>query len=338
VRPRHLLLFFVVSALSGSAYVVIKLAVTDLSPAVVACARATLGATILLPLAGARGALSGLSLRKRQLIVLGFLEFAAPFLLLSAGSQWIASSLAGILMAAGPLFMALFALRLDASERVSTARMVGLIIGMTGVICLLGVTVAGRALELAGAGIVVLASCSFALGALYFKRHFDEVPPLGAMAGAMTFGALLLVPPAALALPAHLPTGSTIAAVGVLGIVHAALNYVLFFALVQLVGAGRASVTSYLSPAIAVLLGLAVLGEPADGGLVAGLLLIIAGSWLATGGKLPPGPFVAARVPAPGRHPDAAPPAPPGVQQRRLSSPLGPPPTVTSAGQPHRLA
>jgi len=285
-------LFCAVSALSGSAYLVIKLAVSDLPPEVVACARAALGASVLWPLAYRRGALGGLASRRRQLAILGCLEFAAPFLLLSVGTQWIASSLAGVLMAAGPLFVALFAIRFDISEQVTRTQLLGLLVGLLGVVCLLGITFNGRAIEIAGAAIVIGASCSFALGALYLKRHFVGASALGVVAGAMTCGCAVLALPAALALPDHWPSGPTVLAVGVLGIVHAALNYVLFFALVQRTGAGRASVTSYVAPAVAVLLGTLILNEPAGTGLIAGSVLIVVGSWLSTGGALP------ARAPA----------------------------------------
>ncbi len=282
-------LFCAVSMLSGSAYLLIKLAVDDLAPEVVAFARAALGAAVLWPLAYRWGALATLSSRKRQLAVLGCLEFALPFLLLGVGSQWIASSLAGVLMAAGPLFVALFALRLDASEHVSRGELLGLLVGLLGVVCLLGIAFSGRAIEIAGAGLVIAASCSFALGALYMRRQFAGTSALGVVAGAMTGGCVVLALPAALALPHEWPSGSTVLEVGVLGIVHAALNYVLFFILVQRAGARRASVTSYVAPAVAVLLGVLVLHEPAGAGVVAGSALIVLGSWLSTGGALPAG-------------------------------------------------
>lgn len=298
-------LFFFVSVLSGSVYLVIAVAVEGLPPTVVAFVRAGLGASLLMPLAAARGALAPLRDRGRSVLLLGTLEFAAPFVLVSAGAQWIASSLAGILMAAGPLLVVGLAVRFGVVERVTRTQLVGLLIGMSGVIALLGLSVDGRPTELLGAGLVLLASSSFAAGALVLRRDFADVSALGAVAGAMTAGALMLALPALAALPAidHAPPTSTVLALVTLGVVHAAINYTLFFALVGRLGAARASVTSYVAPAIAVLLGVFFRGEAAGPGLVAGLLLVLLGSWLSTGGRMPPGLVHARRTSRSAEHP-----------------------------------
>ncbi len=295
---RAALLFLAVSALSGSAYVVMKIAVEALPSIVVAEGRVIVGAAVLLPLALRRGALRGLRGRLRPLAVLACLEFAGPFVLVTLGADHIPSSLTGVLMAAGPIFVAVLAWRFEPSERVTGWRLAGLAIGMAGVLSLLGLEVSGQPAALLGALLVLTGSFSFAGGALYLKRHFADDSPLGVVGACLGISALVLLVPAVAAAPETRPSLAGAAAVLALGLVYAAGNYFLFFALVQAVGAGRAAVTSYVAPAVAVVLGVMLLDEPAGGGLVAGLLLVVAGSWMATGGGLPPGAAaVAARVP-----------------------------------------
>lgn len=194
-------------------------------------------------------------------MILGLLEFVVPFTLLSFASRWIPSSLSGVLMATGPLFAVAAALRVDPSEHLSRTRAAGLLMGMTGVLCLLGVEVTGSPEALSGAGFALLASCSFAFGAVHFHVRLSGVAPLGAVGAALVAGALLLLAPAAVALPHHLFHVRVVVALLVLGVARTALNYVLFFRLVGAIGAARASVTSYLSPAVAVILGVVFLHE-----------------------------------------------------------------------------
>ncbi len=279
---RALLIFAVVSVLSGGAFLLIKLAVTDLGPVVVAACRTALGAAVLLPIAHRRGALAGLRGRGRALLALGALEFAVPFVLVAAGEVRIASSLAGVLMAAGPLLIALLALRVDPSERIDRRTFAGLVVGLAGVVCLLGLEVGGSAREVAGGLLVLAGSLSFSAGALLIRRAFGDDPALGVAAAGLGVGAVLLLVPAVLTLPAAAPSGGAVAAVLALGLVQTSATYGLFFLLVQELGAGRATLTTYVAPAIAVALGVALNGEPLTATLVLGLALVLTGSRLAS--------------------------------------------------------
>jgi drug/metabolite transporter (DMT)-like permease len=102
--------------------------------------------------------------------------------------------------------------------------------------------------------------------------------------------ASLALAPAALLNPPHAtPPGEALAAIAVLGLLCTAAAFVLFGTLIAEVGPGRATVITYVAPVVAVALGVTVLGERPGVGAVAGLLLILAGSWLSTDGRLPPG-------------------------------------------------
>ncbi len=282
--------FAAVSTLWGIPYLFIKVAVDDgVPPAFLAWARVVLGGAVLLGLAWRVGALGALRGRWRWLAVFAFFEIAVPFPLIAAGEQHVSSSLAAILIAAAPLFVVLLALRFDASERAGGSRLAGLFIGLTGVVALVGVDVAGRADELLGAAAILLAALGYAAGPMVLKRHLADLDPRASMGAALALAALLLTPAVAIDPPAAVPSASAIVALLVLGLLCTAAAFVFYGALVAEVGPGRALVITYVSPVVAVALGMAILGERPGAGAVAGLLLILAGSWLSTDGRLPPG-------------------------------------------------
>jgi drug/metabolite transporter (DMT)-like permease len=283
------LLFTAMSVIWGIPYLFIKIAVQELDPTVVVFARVGIAALVLVPVAASRGALR--PLRERWLVVAGlaFVQIIGPFLLISFGEQHIASSLTSLLIAADPLLVVLFALRLDASERVNGLRLVGLLIGMGGVVTLLGLDVGGDQQRLLGAIFVLLAAAAYALAALLIKRPaIAALPRLGVVAVECVTATIVVLPLAMTRLPGKLPDPGVIASLVVLGLVCTALAYLLFYALVAEVGAGRATVITYVNPAVAVLLGITLLAEPLNAAIIAGFLLIIVGSWLSTGGALPP--------------------------------------------------
>ncbi|HVL94560.1 MAG TPA: DMT family transporter [Solirubrobacteraceae bacterium] len=291
MTPRAWLLLGICSALWGLPYLLIKVLVEDGVPAgVITFGRCAIGAAVLLPIAWRAGALAPLRGRWRAIAVLALLDMAAPFLMITVGERHIPSSLAGILVASVPLLVALLALRWDAEERVDRSRLVGLLIGMAGVALLLGVEVSGDVAALAGAGLVLAASATYAGATLYLKRALGGLPALGIVTLTLTAATLMLAPLALLqagGVPAaRLDWLSSLAALGVL---CSALAYLAFYALVALVGPGRASLNTYLSPAIAAAAGAVFLGESLGAGAVAGLLLILAGAYLSSGGR-PPAP------------------------------------------------
>jgi drug/metabolite transporter (DMT)-like permease len=282
--------FAAVSILWGIPYLFIKIAVDDdVAPVFLAWVRVVLGAGVLMALAWRLGLLSSLRGRWRWLIVFGVVEISIPFPLIAAGEQHVASSLAAIIIAAAPLFVALLALRFDHSERATGSRLAGMVIGLLGVVALVGIDVAGRSDELLGALAILAAALCYAIGPMVLKRHFPDLDPRASMGAALVVAALVLTPAVLLDPPAEVPPAEAIIALGVLGIFCTAAAFAIYASLVSEVGAGRALVITYVAPVVAVTLGVAVLGERPGPGAVAGLLLILAGSWLATGGRLPPG-------------------------------------------------
>jgi drug/metabolite transporter (DMT)-like permease len=283
------LLFIAMSVFWGIPYFFIKIAVSELDPAVVVFARVGIATIALLPVAIQSGVLR--QFRKKWLIIAGFafVQIIAPFLLISYGEKHIASSLTSLLIATDPLLVALFALRFDSSERVGGLRLVGLFIGMVGVIVLLGLDVGGDGQRLLGAAFVLLAATCYAISALLLKRPIiATLPRIGVVTIACATATIVLLPLAVTRLPARLPSLSVIASLIVLGLICTALAYLAFLALISEVGASRGTVITYVNPVVSVFLGVLVLGEPLNAAIIIGFLLIIAGSWLSTGGTLPP--------------------------------------------------
>jgi drug/metabolite transporter (DMT)-like permease len=282
-------LFAAVSVLWGIPYLFIKLAVEDISPLWVAFARLVVAFAVLLPYALHKGALRGLGRHWKPLLVYSVVEICLPWPLIGFGEQRISSGLAAILIAAVPLIVALIALRIDHEERAEGSRLVGLVVGFTGVVVLLGLDVAGRPGELLGGFAVLLAAVGYAIGPMMIKHRFRAIDPVGPVTASMGISALVLLPVAALSVPDSVPSGQTVMSVIVLGLACSAAGFLLFFALIHEVGPGRATVITFVNPVVAVALGIALLDEGLGPSAIAGLLLILAGSWLSTGGRLPPG-------------------------------------------------
>jgi len=297
VSARAWAAFGAVSTLWGIPYLFIKVAVDDgVPPLFLAWVRVTLGAAVLLLVAWRAGVLGTLRGRWRWVAIYAVIEVCIPFPLIAAGEQHVASSLAAILIASVPLIIALLALRFDHSERVGGRRLVGLFIGLGGVVALVGIDVGGQVDELLGAGAILLAAVGYAIGPMMLKRKMADLDPRAMMAGALLAASVVLLPFGLASVPAATPSGEAIASLAVLGVFCTAAAFVFFGMLIVDAGPSRASVITYVAPVVAVALGVTVLGERPGVGAVAGLLLILAGSWLSTDGRIPPGLAAAAAI------------------------------------------
>ena len=300
MSPRAWIAFAAVSTLWGIPYLFIKVAVDDgVPPAFLAWVRVVLGGAVLLGLAwSAGGLLAPLRGRWRWLAVFAVIEIVIPFPLIAAGEQHVDSSLAAIIVAAAPLFVALLAVvGFDDTERVSGSRLGGLLLGLVGVVALVGIDATGSGEELLGAAAILLSAFCYAVGPMILKRKLADLDPRASMGAALAIAALVLTPAAAVAPPAATPSAEALVSLVVLGIFCTAAAFAFYGALVAEAGAGRALVITYIAPVVAVALGVVVLGERPGAGAAAGLLLILAGSWLATGGRMPPG--IGRRAPTP---------------------------------------
>jgi drug/metabolite transporter (DMT)-like permease len=164
-----------------------------------------------------------------------------------------------------------------------------MLIGLGGVAALVGIDVGGHTDELLGSFAVLVAAFCYAVGPMIVKRRFSDLDPLGPVAASLAIATLLVMPFALADLPDSTPSADALASIVVLGLVCSALAFLLFFRLIAEVGPGRATIITYVNPVVALALGVAILDESITAGVVVGLLLILAGSWLSTDGRLPPG-------------------------------------------------
>jgi drug/metabolite transporter (DMT)-like permease len=275
-------LFAGVSLVWGLPYLFIKLVGEELSPGFQAFARLALAALVLVPIAWRFGLLAELRGRGRHVMGVGAATLAIPFLLVALGEEWISSSLAGVLIAAQPMFMVALAPKLDPAERGTPVQIAGMIVALAGVIWLLGLDAGTTPREVAGTLAVLVASCSYAVGMFLIKRWFADVDPLASVTGATIAGALLLLPLGAAGAPHETPTTNVVVYMLVLGVVCTSMSVLGLFALVAEVGPTRAAIASLVAPLVAVVLGVAILGEPLGIGLLLAAPLILGGSWLAS--------------------------------------------------------
>jgi drug/metabolite transporter (DMT)-like permease len=287
---RAWLAFAAASLIWGVPYLFIEIAVRHgVTPPALAWGRVTLGAFVLLLLAWRAGTLPSLRGRWRWLLAYAVAEIAIPFPMLAVGEQRVPSSLAAIMVASVPLIGALLATRFDHSERPTPVRAFGLLLGFAGVIALVGLDVAGHRGELLGIGAIMLTATGYAIGPMVLKHRLAGLDPRATMGASLAMASLLIAPVAALDPPHRVPGTGAIGAVVVLGLLCTALGFVVFAILIGEAGTSRATVITYVNPVVAVTLGVALLGERPGAGAVAGLLLILAGGWLSTDGRLPPG-------------------------------------------------
>jgi drug/metabolite transporter (DMT)-like permease len=290
LNAREWTLFGIVSLLWGIPYLFISIAVDDgIPPAFLAWFRVLLGALILLPVAWHAGLLGTLRGNWGWIVAYAVIEVVIPFPMIAVGEQHVDSSVAAILIAAVPLIVSVLAIRFDPEERARGMRLVGLFVGLAGVVFLVGVDIAGSGDELLGAGAILIAAVGYAIGPMLLKRKLSALDSRATMLGALVVAAAFLTPFAAIDLPASdALTTEAVSSLIILGAVCTAAAFVFFGMLIGAVGPGRALVITYVNPLVAVVAGVIVLGEEPGPGSVVGLLLILAGSYLATGGSPTP--------------------------------------------------
>jgi len=268
----------------GIPYLLIKVAVKQVDPVVLVFVRTAAGALLLAPFVLARRELAPLVPRWRALLAYTVVEIGVPWFLLSDAETRLSSSLSGLLVAAVPLIGAMLAW-LVGHERLDRRRLLGLLVGLAGVASLLGFDAGGG--DLGAVLEIALVTLGYATGPLLIARQLAGLPALGVVAASLGVTAVAYLPLALTHLPSHAPDASALASLAVLGVFCTAVGFVVFFALIAEVGVGRAMVFIYVNPAVAVALGVILLGEPFTAATGVGFVLILAGCMLATRRMLP---------------------------------------------------
>jgi drug/metabolite transporter (DMT)-like permease len=279
MSTRAWLLFAAMGIIWGIPYLLIKVAVAEIEPATLVLGRTAIGTALLLPIALVRSDLRALRPHWRLIAIYTFVEVIAPWFLLSHAELRLSSSLSGMLIAGVPMVGALIAFLTSHDDRPDASRWIGLAIGFLGVALVVGFNVAASDLLAVGeVGLVVL---GYAIGSMLIARLRD-VPTMAVVAASLALAALVYLPLGIAQLPKTLPSTQALASVAVLGVVCTALAFLVFFALIREVGASRATVITYVNPAVAVALGVWLLGEPFTPSIAVGFVLIALGSFLGT--------------------------------------------------------
>src|SRR5487761_350305 len=245
---RGWLLFAAMCVIWGVPYLLIKIAVRSLAPADLVFARTAIGTLVLLPIALGRNEVRPLVAYWRPLLLYSLVEIAIAWFLLSDAETRISSSLSGLLVAAVP-FVGVFIVRTSGvRERLTSVRLLGLLMGVAGVAAVLGFDLGHiNVLAIREMAVVI---CCYAIGPQILARRLGELPSLGVVSCSLAICVVLYAPAAILQRPASLPPLSVIAAVVTLGVICTALAFVLFFDLITEVGAVRATVITYVNPAV----------------------------------------------------------------------------------------
>jgi drug/metabolite transporter (DMT)-like permease len=277
---RNALMLTALALIWGASFMFIKIADRQLAPATLILGRIGLAA-LTLALTAPRGTISALRDNARWLVVVGLVNTAIPFWLLSWGETRIQSGLASIIQAAVPIFNAALAFAFFRELRVTGIRLVGVAVGFVGVALLVGAQPEGKVL---GAVAVVGMALCYGAGGLLASRHLREVPAHVVALGTTVVAATVAAPAGIVQAPHDVPSWKTFASIAVLGIVGTALAYLLFFALIASAGSGYASLVTYLVPPIALGYGAVFLGERFGATAFAALAIVLAGVALGTGG------------------------------------------------------
>jgi drug/metabolite transporter (DMT)-like permease len=288
MNRRAWLLMALLAGLWGASYLFIKVALEDdVPPIFLVFARLALGALVLVPLAWKAGIVRGIGRWRGPIVFMALIQVVVPFLLITYGERHIASSLTGILVSAAPIFTALIAVRYDDDERPHGIAIAGVAMGILGVVLLFGVDLSGDSTAVVGGLLVLLASVGYAIGSLYLKHRLQEVPAIGIAAMTMLVGTVVLLVPALLQVPPHMPEAKTVGSLVLLGAGGTGIAFWIYYTLIAEIGPGRASLVAYIAPGFAVVYGVTLLGESITLGSILGLVLILIGSWIAAEGRLP---------------------------------------------------
>ena len=277
---RGWLLFAAMGVIWGIPYLLIKVAVGGVSVPVLVCTRVALGSLLLLPAAVRGGHLGALKGHVRWLAAFTAFEIVGPFALLSNAEKRLPSSTSGLLVAAVPIFSALLAWLFRSGDRLTLIRWMGLAVGMGGVALLAGPGAGhGEALPVI---MVLLTALGYSIGPLIANRKLSHLPPVAVNTVCLGAAALVYAPFAALTFPRQVPSVEVLLALAALGVVCTGAAFLVFFRLIAEVGPARATVITYVNPAVAVTLGVLVLGEHLTAAIGLSFVLILGGSVLAT--------------------------------------------------------
>lgn len=280
---RAWLLFAAMGVIWGIPYLMIKVVVDGgVGPGFLVFARTAIGALILLPVAVRRGAIRPALANWRPVLAFAAIELGITWYMLNSAEERLSSSLVALLIAMVPLIGTLLAWRLGDRSVLSRGRLTGLAVGLGGVGVVVGLNLTSGGAPVWAIGAVFLTAVGYAVAPMIADRRLGEVPTIGVITVSLSAVALAYLPFGILQAPSHMPRFNVLASIVALGVVCTALAFICFFELIAEAGAVRATVITYVNPAVALLAGVALLGEKLTSGIAIGFPLVLLGSYLAT--------------------------------------------------------
>ncbi len=282
ITRRGWILFGLMGAIWGVPYLFIKVAVEHLAPPVVVFGRTSIAAVVLVPIALHTGAVRAALPHWRPILAFAALEMAGPWLLLTHAEQHLPSGLTGLLIACVPIVGAIVAYLLGDHSALHPKRLLGIAIGLGGVALLVAADLGGSGVPWWSVVEVLLVCVGYATAPFIANRRLGHVPSLGVVAISLSAVAILYAPFAWISRPDEPPPDEAWAAVVALALICTALAFVIFFALIADIGPARATLITFVNPAVAVIVGAIVLDEQITAATIAGFVLVLAGCWLST--------------------------------------------------------
>lgn len=269
------------AAVWGGSFLFLRIAAPEIGPVWLIETRILLAGLILLPFLARRNLLGEVRKKFIPLFIVGCLNTAIPFLLIAFSSLYLSAGFNAILNATAPLFgtiIAFFWLK----EKFTLNRIVGFAVGFAGVIVLVGLAnqTVTRSFILSVSG-GLSAALMYAISSIYIKQYLSEVPPLVIAMGSLLSAAIFIFPLVPFTIPAAFPSITIILAIASLGLFSTALAYVLYFRLLNNIGATNALTVAYLIPLFATFWGALVLDEPVTRSMAIGGGLILLGTAIA---------------------------------------------------------
>ena len=291
VTTRGWVLFWAMALIWGVPYFFISVAVDELAPSVVVWGRTSLAAAALLVVARRRGALRPALARWRPVAAFAILEMAIPWILLTTAEQHVASGLAALIISAVPIFGGIAAFVLGDRSALHPTRVLGIAVGIGGVALLVGNDLSGDGAPPWWSIVFVLVVCvCYATAPFIVTRRLADVPSIGVIALSLGINTVIYTPIAAAALPEHVPSAEALLAVLGLATICTGIAFVVFFRLIDEIGAARATVITFVNPVGAVVLGTVFLDEDLTVAVGIGFATVLVGCLLATRQTTGPAP------------------------------------------------
>ena len=281
---RRALFHFAVSGLFwGIPYLLMKVAVRDIEPAVIVCGRVLIGAAILIPIALHQKVFMDAIRGWRYVLPYAFFEMMIPWILITNAEKQISSGLAGLLIATVPIWSTIFASMTGDKTVWHSKRLVGMLVGFIGLIGLVGYESIIGSSDPLSIAMMLLAAISYSYAVNMISQKLPDVSGIAINGLAMVLTSIAYAPLMILQFP-EVGTVSKESAVSLLalGVFSTALAFISYFIVLKEIGPARASIGTYVNTAVAVVLGVIILSEPLTIGIIIGLPLVMIGSFLAS--------------------------------------------------------